>query len=302
MHKHWPILAALICASAPAMAQSPIGFSQSGLIKLESLQMKGAEKDFVFGAYDMALRFPVTTSVQIGGDFGLDGIHLEGQSGGTGFATAVIDSPYGKLSAGLPRLVMPQFFDVPALGGSEVLDVVQGLASGELVRFMTYFSPGTTLRGLRYDGSFGKLTLAASVQEFDTKDRMIHATALRYDFGDFDLALGQADVDMGIAKATTTKIALRGQKGRISGGVVVSQQDFMGLLEKTQNLFVGYQIGDHVTLNAQVFDIETVFDHYTAWGADVTYRHKTGLFVQVGVAEQTPKADRITTVSMGYQF
>ena len=302
MHKHWPMIAAFICASAPAVAQSPIGFSQSGLIKLESLRMNGAQKDFVFGTYDMALRFAVTDQVKIGGDFGLDSVHLDGQSGGTAFATGVIDSPYGKLSAGIPRLVMPQFFDVPAMGGSEVLDVVQGLSSGELVRFMTYFSPGTTLRGLRYDGSFGKLTLAASVQEFDTKDRMIHAAAMHYDFGDFDLALGQAEVDMGIAKATTTKIALRGQKGRISGGVVASQQEFMGLWEKTLNGFVGYDIGEHITLDAQVFDIETVVDHYTAWGADVVYRHKTGLFVQGGVAQQTPKTDRITTVSMGYQF
>lgn len=293
---------AILCACSTAWAQSPLRFSQSGLIKLESLSVNQASQDFIFSTSDMGLRYALGEQITIGGDLGIDSLRVDGQSGGKVFATAVIDSPYGKFSAGIPRLVMPQVFDVPALGGSEVLDLLQGLASGEVVGFMTYFSPDLTLSGLRYDGTFGKVSIAASVQELAPQDRVIHALAASYVHGAYQLSLGRADVDLGPSVATTTKIALRGQKGRISGGVVASYLDALGPCESTLNGFVGYDLTDQITVEGQVFDMITARDRYRAWGADVVYRHRSGLFMQTGTAQLSPQADHIFTLSLGYQF
>ncbi len=294
--------AAIILACSAALAQSPVTFSQSGLLKLESLSLNGTRQDFIFGAADMAVRFRVSDQFKIGGDLGVDSLQLDGQRGGSVFATGVIEGAYGKLSVGIPRLVMPQVFDVPAIGGSEVLGVVQGLASGELLRFMSYFSAAPTMRGLRYDAQFDKILVAASVQELGSKDRMIHAIAATNDLGDYKFSLGRADVDLGPCIATTTKIALRVQKGRISGGVVGSHQNLMGSWENTVNGFVAYAVNDHLTVEGQVFDMITPSDSYLAWGADVIYRLKSGLFVQAGVAQLNPSADRLVTLSLGFAY
>jgi hypothetical protein len=248
------------------------------------------------------VRFLATNDIKIGGDFGLESLKQSGQNGESVFATGVVESPYGKLSVGTPRLVMPQVFDVPPIGGSEVLDVVQGLVSGEFLRFISYLSGDATMRGLRYDGQFDKILIATSVQELGNKDRMIHAIAATYDLGDYKISLGRADVDLGPFVVTTTKIALRVQKGRISGGVVASHQDLMERWENTVNGFAGYAISEHLTVEGQLFDMITPKGNSVAWGADVVYRHHSGLFVQAGAAQLNPHMDHLATLSLGFAY
>lgn len=98
-------------------------------------------ENYIYGSTDIGVRFPINNKFQLGADLGVDSLQLDGQKGGKVFAVGVIDTPYGTFSIGTPRLVMPQVFDVPGLGGSEVLDVVQGLSTGEFLRFMTFFPP-----------------------------------------------------------------------------------------------------------------------------------------------------------------
>lgn len=296
------LVAAIILACSAALAHNPNQLKTTELIKLESLSLNGMRQDFIYSTSDMELRFALTDTVTIGGDLGIDSVRLDKQGGGTTFVTGMIATPYGKVSAGIPRLLMPQFFDVPAIGGSEVLDVVLGEISGDLVRFMTYFAATDTLRGVRYDGSFGRLTLAAAVQELGTQDRMIHAVAAWYDLGDYSVTLGREDVDLGPSIATTTKLALRGQKGRITGGVVVGHHERMGAWSNTVNGFVGYNITDTLLAEGQVFNVVTDQDSFLAWGADLAYRHKSGLFLQAGVAQLTQSADCVVHLSLGYKF
>lgn len=302
MHIILLAIAAIILACSAAMAENPFQFSHSGLIKVESLRAGGAHQDFIYGSSDVGLRYTIIDGLELGADLGLDSLQLDGQTSGTTFATGIIGSPVGKLSLGIPRLVMPDVFDVPALGGSEMLDIVLGLASGEVLRFLSYSSAAPTLRGLRYDGTFGKIKLAAAVQELGTRTKLSHAVAATYDLGTYSVSIGRADVDLGPSLATTTKLGLRGEKGKFSGGIVASHQELLGSWENTLNGFLAYRLNDPVTIEGQVFDIVTADDRYLAWGADVVYRHTSGLFVQTGLAQLSPTADRLVTLSLGYQF
>ena len=296
------IPAALSLACSVAFAQSPAEFTQSGQIKIESLTLNGEPQNFIVGSSDARLRIPISDAFKIGADLGVDAVQLDGQCGGYVFVTGVIESPYGKLSIGIPRLVMPQVFDVPSIGGSEVLDVIQGRASGELLRFMTYFTEAPTLRGARYDVTLGHLTLAAAAQELGTKHRMTYARAATYALGSFNVSIGRSDMDMGFFVASSTKIGLRGKIGRVSGGIVASHQETFRTWQDTTNTFVSLDLTDQITLSGQVFNIITARDRYLAWGVDVAYRHKSGMFVQAGMGQLNPSADRVVNLSLGYQF
>lgn len=296
------IPAALSLACSVAFAQSPAEFTQSGQIKIESLTLNGEPQNFIVGSSDARLRIPISDAFKIGADLGVDAVQLDGQSGGYVFATGVIASPYGKLSIGIPRLVMPQVFDVPSISGSEVLDVIQGRVSGELLRFMTYFTEAPTLRGARYDVTLGNLTLAASAQELGTKHRMTYARAATYALGNYSVSIGRSDMDMGFFVASSTKIGLRGKMGRVSGGIVASHQETFRTWQDTTHTFVSLDLTDQITLSGQVFNIITARDRYLAWGVDVAYRHKSGMFVQAGMGQLNPTADRVVNLSLGYQF
>jgi len=191
------IPAALSFACSVAFAQSPAEFTQSGQIKFESLSLNGEPQNFIVGSSDASLRIPLSDAFKIGADLGVDAVQLDAQSGGYVFVTGVIASPYGKLSIGIPRLIMPQVFDVPSIAGSEVLDVIQGRASGELLRFMTYFTQAPTLRGARYDVTLGNLSIAAAAQEMGTKHRMTYARAATYSVGNFSVSIGRSDMELG---------------------------------------------------------------------------------------------------------
>lgn len=295
-------IAAIFLVCGAAMAQSPFQLTQSNLLKVESLTLDGTKQTFIFARTDIHLRYSIGDGVKIGGDLGVDSLQVDAQRGGTVFATGVVDSPFGKLSIGIPRLVMPQFFDVPAFGGSEVLGVIQGLATGEVLRFMTYFSQTPTLRGVRYDAQFGKVRLAAALQELGTKERLIHAFAVTYDLGAYSLSYGRSDIDLGPSVAKTQKIGVRGHKGRLSGGAIASKLEAVGAWETTLNGFVGYAVTDRLSVEAQVFDIKTARESYVVWGADAVYWHDSGVFVQAGVAQLNPSGERIFNLSLGYQF
>ena len=101
---------------------------------------------------------------------------------------------------------------------------------------------------------------------------------------------------------TTTKIALRGYKGRFRGGLVASRQNLMGSWAYRLNQFISYDITDHIAVEGQVFAIVTTHESYLAWGADVVYRQDSGLFAQVGVAQLHPDVEPIFNLSLGYQF
>jgi hypothetical protein len=180
--------------------------------------------------------------------------------------------------------------------------VIQGLASGEVLEFMTYFAQTPTLRGVRYDAQFGKVTLAAALQELGTRERLIHAFAATYRQGEYSVSYGRTDIDLGQTVASTQKIALRGHNGRISGGVIASRFQAMGAWENTVNGVLGYDLTDQITVDAQVFDINTATERFWVWGADVVYRHQTGLFLQAGMAQLAPRGNRVFNLSLGYAF
>jgi len=295
-------IALVFLACDAAFGQSKLTFNQSGVLKIETLKGNG-EQDFFYGQSDLAVRSGLGDGFAFGADLGLDSLHVKGQNGGTAYPSAVIDSPYGKLSIGIPRLVMPDFFAPPALGGSEVLGLITGLASGDWLRFMTYVEAAPTLRGLRYDVHVAKITAAAALQALGPNDRPIRSFAVTFDGGNYSMSLGRTVIDLGPSlTTTTTKIGLLGHYGPISGGVIASHQRLGDAWGNCLNGFVGYAFNDHLKIEAQVFHTMRAGGSDLAWGADVIYRHHSGVFGQAGLAQLTPQGERIVTLSVGYHF
>jgi len=295
------VLAALMVSSA-ATARAAFEFSQSQGIKLESLTLYGTKHTLIYGSYDTGLRYILTDQFKIGADLGLDYTQLDEANGGASYLTGVIDSRYGKISIGKPRLVMPAVFDAPELGGSRMLDLLQGRSSEEWQIIGAFFSEVPPLHGMRYDGKFGQIEIAAAMQNLGTAEKWVRAATLSYQFGAHSISVGRTTIDLNKSRAAMNKLALRVAHGRIAGGLMASRKELFGFHEKIINAFLSYDISDHVAVNAQVFHVTLNHQSYVDWGADVVYRHNSGLFLQTGIAQLKRQSDRAINLSLGYKF
>lgn len=286
-----------------AMAQAPDSpISYSGVVKIENLSVHNKGETFAFAEFDLGYRFPVLDGYKIGADVGINAVQNSGQRGDAVFAAAVLDSPYGKLSVGMPRLVIPQAFDTPALGGSEVVQLVAGIFTGEILSDVNLAKNAPVLRGVRYDASFGKLTVAAALHEFDNSPSPLRQIAVTYDGGDWTATLGGQGIDVGMFKEHQIKLALRAKHDKFSGGMVATRQFIGPARENAVEVFGGYDITDRVRVQAQLLDVVVNNDATLSWGADASYALPSGAFVQAGLARTEARANTLINVGFGYKF
>ncbi len=298
-----------LCLSpVAALAQEPVSpLTYSGVVKIETLSVTNHPKTFAFAQFDLGYRFPVSTGFTLGADVGVDAVKQSGSRADAVFAAAVLDSPYGKLSVGMPRLVIPQVFDTPAIGGSEVAQLVAGIFTGEILTDANLFKNTPTLRGVRYDGTFGQVTIAAALHEYDNSKNPLRQIAVTYDGGDWSATLGGQGINLGQFTEHQIKLALRAKHDKFSGGLVATRQ-FMGPgRENTLEVFGGYDVADGVRVEAQVFDVVVNNDATLGFGIDATYTMPSGVFVQAGLAETDAKSVKLLNstlinVGLGYKF
>lgn len=305
------IIAAMISLGVSpltAMAQEHASpFSYSGVVKIENLSVNNHPKTFGFAQFDLGYLYPLSDGLKFGAEVGVDAVQQAGQRGDAVFAAAVLDSPYGKLSLGLPRLVIPQVFDTPAIGGSEVAQLVAGIFTGEILSDANLLKHAPLLRGVRYDATFGKVTVAVALHEYDNSSSPLRQIAVTYDGGDWSATLGGQGINVGPTKEHQVKLALRAKHDKFSGGVVATRQFIGHGRENTLEVFGGYDVTDRVRVEAQVFDVVVNNDATLALGLDATYTMPSGVFVQAGLARTDAKRVKLLdgtliNVGLGYKF
>ncbi len=300
------IPAAIALCLTPLMAtaqdaESPITFS--GITKVESLSAKHHPSTFIYSQFDLAYRLPLADGFKLGADVGMDVVRRGSDNGRAVFAAAVLDSPYGKLSVGMPRLVMPQVFDTPAIGGSEVAQLVADIFTGDVLTDANMFKNAPVLRGVRYDGTFGPVTVNVALHEYGKINNPLRQIAVTYDGGDWSVSLGSQGIDAGQFKEHSTKLALRGKHGKFSGGIVATRQFVGSGRDNTVEVFGGYDVTDRLRVEAQVFDVVVNSDATLGVGLDASYTLPSGFFVQAGVAHTNAKAGnplRGTLINVGF--
>lgn len=284
---------------------SPITFS--GVTKIESLTAKNHPSTFIFSRVDLAYRLPLSEGFTLGADMGIDAVKRGGDRGQAVFAAAVLESPYGTLSVGMPRLVMPQVFETPAVGGSEVAQLVAGIFTGDVLTDANMFKHAPVLRGVRYDGTFGPVTINVALHEYGKINNPLRQIAITYDGGDWSASLGSQGIDAGMFKEHSTKLALRAKHGKFSGGIIATRQFVGSGRDNTVEVFGGYDVTDRLRVGAQVFDVVVNSDATIGVGLDASYTLPSGVFLQAGVVHTDAKVGNplrgtLTNVGFGIKF
>lgn len=119
------------------------------------------------------------------------------------------DSSYGRFSLGTPHSVIGDYVDTPSLGGfldNSFLGIFYSGYTDLVIKI-----EDVSNYGVRYDGSFGDLSIGASYHMFPDSNFSSFTIAARYDLGNVDVALGYEDFSEGAifyASAAVTYSAL----------------------------------------------------------------------------------------------
>ncbi|MDH3264372.1 MAG: hypothetical protein OEM24_10265, partial [Paracoccaceae bacterium] len=170
-------MATTLGLAAEAPAGDSGGLTFEGYIELEYLN--GATDDtFLVG--EVWARYMSPSG--LGFDAGLVGFTDFDDSEHALYAALTYSFGGSKVSVGVPRPAYDTFSKFPAVGGMRILELELGTLNhgyAELVYLLGDVDPPL---GIRYDGEFGALRVAASAHHFDeATDADAFALALRYD-------------------------------------------------------------------------------------------------------------------------
>lgn len=130
------------------------------------------------------------------------------------------DSSYGRFSLGTPHSVIGDYVNTPSLGGF-IDNSFFGLFYSGYTDLVIRIE-GISNYGIRYDGSFGDLSIGASYHVFPDSDFSSFSIAARYDLGNVELALGYEDFSEG----TLTYASAAVTYGALDAALTLSSPSF----------------------------------------------------------------------------
>ena len=321
--KSFQLAATVIFATTTmAMAQEKVKISYSGVVSLEQVSDLNSSENYLYGNGDVSFRWSTATDLKFGADIGIetfrslsDDLYYDTSAY---YAVGVVEGPFGKISIGMPRSVMSEYFIIPEVAGSEHLDLDIDFLSPDLVRFFKLLLSDSDgeMYGARYDGMVGRFNVAASVFKLsdssgnDTSGNIEELVA-KYAADQWSIALGAVQFEQGGVSANSTSLEVQGHSGKISGGLVFTEfgELFFGGgsdNDSSSRAFVSYDVGEEVKINAQVLNFQSFGDpDVKIYSLDVSYKHKTGAFLNAGVMTSDnlfKSTDKIFAFSLGYQF
>ena len=313
----------VVATSTLAMAQDKVQISYSGIVSVEHLVESDYSEDFFYGNGDVSFRWSTASDLKFGVDLGVESLRLLSNDTsyfnlGGYYASGIVEGRFGKISFGTPRSVMVQYFAAPKIAGSELYDLEIGFFGTELVRYVNLLSSEVDgdLYGARYDGKFGKFSVAGSVyrlSNFGNNDDSanIKEIVAQYDAGHWSVTLGEVLFDQGGISTSSTSVEVQGQSGKFSGGVVLSRLNEqildLGSSDSADlsmyRAFVSYDINEALKLSGQVFNYQFLesFDE-NFYSVDVSYTHESGAFFNAGLMTREDFADKVVNLSLGYKF
>jgi hypothetical protein len=311
--------AVLLATTTLAIAQEKVQISYSGIITLDHLDGVNYGGDYFYGNGDVSFRWSTVNDLKFGADVGIETFGFLNQDVSYDlsayYAVGVVEGKFGKISIGMPRSVMSEYFVVPKVAGSELLDLDIGFLGSDLVRYVKLLLSDADgeMYGVRYDGIIGRFNVAASVSQLS--DSYGNGTAgnieeivAKYAADQWSVTLGTVRFEQGGISANSTSLEVQGHSGKISGGFVFTKlgELFLGGGADDGSIsraFASYDVSEAVKLNAQIIDYQ-IFGNLDEmmYSFDVSYKHKTGAFVNAGVISGDTGIDKIFNVSLGYKF
>ena len=301
--------AVLFATTTMAMAQEKVQISYSGVLSFERNSDSNSFPDYFYGNGDVSFRWSTVNDVRFGADIGVETFKFfntdNRQSLSAYYVAGVVEGRFGRISIGMPRSAMDQYFTIPKLGGSEIggLDFAAYGGIG-LFRVLKLTSPDESgdFYGARYDGKIGQIEFAAYVSK-QSDLANIEEMVAHYDAGHWSATLGTTRFEMNGYSGNGTNLEVQGQAGQLSGGIVLSKSDAEAIGGDAVRAFVSYEVNEAVKLNTQV--VRSNMNENQAlnfYAFDVSYNHKTGAFVNAGVLGGDTLSDKCFNVSLGYKF
>ena len=306
--------AALLATTGMAIAQEKVQISYSGVVTVDHLSLSNLDGNYFYGNGDVNFRWSTVNSVKFGVDLGVETFGSLGDEFSDDlsayYAAGVVEGLFGKLSIGMPRSVVSEYFKGPKIAGSELLDLDFGFFGFDLVRVVKLDNSdaGGELYGARYDGKFGHFNVAASVSHLsdfyvsDTSSNIEEIVA-QYATGLWSVTLGTVLFEQEGISANTTSLEVQGSAGKFSGGIVYTKSDIFEA--DSIRGFVSYDVNEMIKLNTQVLHMTDGNSDLEFYSFDFSYKHKTGAFINAGVITGGTfygPDDNIINLSLGYKF
>jgi hypothetical protein len=313
--KSFQLAATVIFATTTmAMAQDSVKISFSGDLLVERLSEDGSEYDYFYGNGDVRFRWTTATDIKFGADLGIETYRTLSDDlsddMSAHYAAGVVEGQFGKVSIGMPRSVMSNYFSIPAISGSKFLESSIGFVGYDIVRYVKlHLGEGEgDLYGARYDGRIGKIDVAASISKFSYASGNIAEVVSYYNAGLWSVTLGTAFFEQEGDSVENTSLEVQGHSGKISGGFLFSRFDETllgdGVYEAfISRAFVSYDVNDELKLNTQVlnYQIGEELDE-RVYSFDFSYQHNTGALINAGITAEEAFSDKIFSISFGYEF
>ncbi len=290
--------------STAALAQDSLPNTRiNGYVELEYLDGDFDGQTFLLGDVDLSMGLP-------GGGFGFDlGLHAivtEDDDLSALYGAATYTMGAHKIAVGVPRSAYDSLNAMPAIGGNRTFDLQLTELNGGLTEYFYLLDIGDTPYGLRYDGGFGNLAVAASAHWFEGEDVDSQAIAFRYSLPSSGFSiLGDAErFNIGDADITTTRIGAEADFGQYKGGLSYFNRDPDGSshIDGTETWF-SYLPTDRITvtgtaLNTNVFDVYGLSLQY---GLPVGDSFPGGAYAQIGAIDGRD-TDTVYDLSVGFEF
>jgi hypothetical protein len=304
---------AALTSSTMAIAQEKVQISYSGVLSVQHAYGTDLRVDYFHGNGDLSLRWSTVGDAKFGADFGIENFSTSNDDKDyvltEYYASGVMEGRYGKVSLGMPRGVIEQYFYMPALGGSELLGREIAFMGSDLFRiFKTDASDnGGNLYSARYDGTIGQIDLATSFSRFSGSTGDLYGNikeiAARFDGGLWSIVLGTSIVDFEEFSANSTSIEVQGRAGKLLSGMLYNKSNEQVIGPSSLRAFVAYDLSESVNLNSQILryytDGSSIDDIYSF---DLSYKHRTGALFDAGLVTTKSWGDKIFNVSLGYMF
>jgi hypothetical protein len=292
-----------------AMAQDNVKISFSGDLLVERLSEDGSDYEYFYGNGDVRFRWTTATDIKFGADLGIETYRTLSDDlsddMSAHYAAGVVEGQFVKISIGMPRSVMSEYFYIPAISGSELLESSIGFVGYDIVRYVKLFTNEDEgdLYGARYDGKIGKIDVAASSLKYSGISGNIEEIVAQYDAGHWSVTLGTTLFDYDGIFINSTSIEVQGHAGKFAGGMLYEKWDDQSDLTRA---FFSYDISEVLKLNGQILHYpEDGLSDSDVYSLDLAYYHRSGAFINAGVMTSDnlfKSTDKIFAFSLGYQF
>lgn len=256
------------------------GYYLRGFGEAEYLTNSGGDDRALYGDLTFGFLSQTPTGVPLGFEFGFLGVDADHVHDYSIYATGRVGLGDGVLAVGIPRSPIDDYFEAPALGGSQYLDLALGQATSSFTRTYYLFSDDTPY-GLRYDLDAGDVDVAASYHHFADENIGVIDLAGRYRTGGFTFSMGLEDVDGIGASGTSFIIGAEAVRHEFGGGVFYSNVERPDTLE-AWTAYGSWQPMQPLKVTGSVISARENGNESTLYGLSADYTVWEGAYVQGG--------------------